>query len=109
MKKIIAIIVVVIVLGFLAYTFFGNKPAETNTLVSNKNSSVKVGADLLAALATLDTLKLDTDFFKDATFKRLINFSRDIPTQPKGRSNPFAPLGTVNSTNTSTSSPANTR
>jgi hypothetical protein len=94
MKKIIVLIVVIAVGGFLAYNFFGKSDEPETGLV--RNESVKVGADLLAALATLDTLRLDTDFFKDQTFRRLVNFSRDIPAQPKGRSNPFAPIGAAN-------------
>jgi hypothetical protein len=98
MKKTIITIIVIAILGFFGYTYFGGKPKTDNTLVSNKSASTKVGSELLAALATLDTLKMDTEFFKDATFKRLINFSKDIPMQPKGRSNPFAPIGgSVNS------------
>ena len=93
MKKILIFIIVAGVLGFLGYTFLGGTPKVENGLVSNKGTSIKVGADLLAALATLDTLKIDTEFFKDQTFRRLVNFSREIPVQPKGRSNPFAPIG----------------
>ncbi len=95
MKKSLLIIIVVVVVGILGYSLLG-KPDQTDGLVSNKTSSIKVGADLLAALATLDSLKIDTEFFKDPTFKRLVNFSKDIPVQPKGRSNPFAPLGSAN-------------
>jgi hypothetical protein len=96
MKKII-IIVIIVVLGFLAYSFLSKSDTpETGLVSSGGENGIKVGAGLLAALATLDTLKIDTDFFKDQTFKRLVNFSRDIPEQPKGRSNPFAPIGSSN-------------
>ena len=94
MKKILIIVIVVGIVGYFAFSFM-NKSEEPDTgLVRNNN--VTIGADLLAALATLDTLRLDTDFFKDQTFRRLVNFSRDIPVQPKGRSNPFAPIGGSN-------------
>lgn len=102
MKKIIIIIIVVAALGFFGYTYFGDKPEISNGLVSNKNDSLKVGSELLSVLATLGTLKIDTEFFKDATFLRLRKFSRDIPTQPKGRSNPFSPVGGVTNNATST-------
>ena len=96
MKKTLIIIVVIVILGGFAYKFFTKSAEDDASLVSNKDSSIKVGADLLAALATLDTLKLDTEFFKDITFKRLTKFSQDIPQQPKGRTNPFAPIGGAN-------------
>ena len=51
------------------------------------------GQDLLAALALLRTIRLDTSLFADPLFKSLSDWGKKIPPQPTGRRNPFAPLG----------------
>jgi hypothetical protein len=64
MKNTIIIIVVVIVLGFFGYTFLGKSPEQKDGLVSSaNNNSINVGAGLLAALGTIDTLKIDTESY----------------------------------------------
>lgn len=57
-----------------------------------------VGQDLLAALALLKTIQLDTSIFTDPIFKSLSDWGKKIPPQPVGRRNPFAPLGAKPST-----------
>lgn len=52
-----------------------------------------VGQDLLAALALLKTIQLDTSIFSDPLFKSLSDWGKKIPPQPVGRRNPFAPFG----------------
>ncbi len=52
-----------------------------------------MGQDLLAALALLKTIRLDTSMFTDPLFKSLSDWGKEIPSQPVGRRNPFAPLG----------------
>lgn len=104
MKNTIIVIIVILVLGFFGYNFLVKSPKQEDGLVSSaNNNSINVGAGLLAALGTIDTLKIDTEFFKDPTFRRLVNFSKEIPTQPKGRSNPFAPIGASDAGAVSTS------
>lgn len=56
-------------------------------------ADVIVGQDLLAALALLKTIQLDTSVFADPIFKSLSDWGKTIPPQPVGRRNPFAPLG----------------
>ncbi len=49
-----------------------------------------LGRDLLLALATLKSTKLDTSIFTDPVFLSLKDFGVDISAQPVGRRNPFA-------------------
>lgn len=93
MNKTLIIILVIVALAVLGFVFLNVSEEADTGLVSTRNVESQVGTELLAALATIDTLRIDTEFFKDPTFRRLVNFSRDIPLQPQGRSNPFAPIG----------------
>ncbi len=49
--------------------------------------------ELLATLGDLKTVKLINTLFADPLFVSLSDFGVQIPLQPKGRSNPFAPIG----------------
>lgn len=55
-------------------------------------ASPALGQELLAALALLKTISLDTAFFDDAAYRSLSDWSKVVPPQPVGRRNPFAPL-----------------
>lgn len=55
-------------------------------------SSVVLGQELLAALALLKTISLDTTFFSDDVFESLSDWGKIVSPQPVGRRNPFAPL-----------------
>ena len=57
------------------------------------SADAAVGQDLLAALALLRTIQLDTSIFSDPIFESLSDWGKTIPPQPIGRRNPFAPLG----------------
>lgn len=57
------------------------------------NADAALGGDLLAALALLRTIQLDTSVFTDPIFKNLSDWGKKIAPQPAGRRNPFAPLG----------------
>ena len=56
-------------------------------------ASAALGQDLLAALALLKTIRLDTSIFSDGVFASLSDWGKTITPQPVGRRNPFAPLG----------------
>ena len=60
---------------------------------ADANADVALGGDLLAALALLRTIQLDTSVFANPIFKSLSDWGKKIAPQPAWRRNPFAPLG----------------
>lgn len=50
-------------------------------------------AKVVEMLARLSSLKLDRAFFDSALFRSLQDFGVDVVAEPKGRPNPFAPIG----------------
>lgn len=104
-RNIIIIAIVVIILGLGAKFFFSGDttqeiglstttglPLLNNDMVTTEN--VGFGSDFLTALLNLKTLRLDDSVFRKESFKGLQDFSEDlIQTEPEGRPNPFAPIG----------------
>ena len=83
---------------FVIYGIFFKKEPEDEfalSVTAKNQTQTQVGAQILSALATLETLKLDIEFFNDPIFKGLKNFNKEPVPQPKGRNNPFAPIGTT--------------
>ena len=92
-NKALAAVVIVVVLGvggYFAYKSGGSDELLTSTATSTPTS--KVSRELLLTLSDLRSLTLDNSIFSDAAFMSLVDFRVDIPLQPVGRDNPFAPL-----------------
>jgi hypothetical protein len=51
------------------------------------------GAEILALLTEMKSIRLDEGLFSDPTFQSLQDTSVELNPEPKGRPNPFAPLG----------------
>ncbi|MBI5004619.1 MAG: hypothetical protein HZC04_00320 [Candidatus Lloydbacteria bacterium] len=51
------------------------------------------GREILAILLNLKSLKLDASIFNNSVFQSLTDFGQSIPERPRGRDNPFAPIG----------------
>lgn len=51
------------------------------------------GREILALLADLKSVRLDDSIFSDPAFQSLQDTSVELTAEPKGRPNPFAPLG----------------
>ena len=92
-KKII-IGVLVLILGFVAYSIFIKSDPEPEELL--KNSSPKqidaVGQEIIRTLSKIKSLDLDQSVFGDPIYLRLIDDTKDIPEPEVGRSNPFEPF-----------------
>lgn len=96
--KIILAVLVVGVLGFLAYSFLNKAPEAAVTTQGGLSSegvqeSGAVGQRLMATLETIRTLKLDKSIVASPAFTSLKDFSTEISPLPVGRDNPFAPPG----------------
>ncbi|MDP3965269.1 MAG: hypothetical protein Q8Q13_00525 [bacterium] len=80
-------------IGFFFYRVLGTPSAPPGvTELTDSAFNATLGAELLAALARLNSTKLDTSIFDDPVFNSLEDFGVDIAPQPIGRRNPFAPL-----------------
>lgn len=98
-KKII-ILVIVLVVGYLAYSMFFKKAEDSNTLISGSNGlggrniadTQVLGSQITQALIQIESLNLDGSIFNNPIFQSLIDKSQPINPQPAGRRNPFAPL-----------------
>lgn len=88
--------------AFLVYSqFFTADPAERKEVLSKISVAGGVSGttedamvtEFLLVLNRLKKIKVDSDFFNDPAFKYLKDFSVPLGSEPKGRPNPFAPLG----------------
>ena len=95
--KSIVTVTLLIVLGFLAYTFLFNPGEKTPILITEKpillQENVK-GKELLKILLSLNNIKLDDEIFSSPLFMNLQDMTITLPdVGGKGRKNPFAPIG----------------
>lgn len=91
----IILLIILIVLAFVAYRFFGKQDNLGNSSLVAETEQVKqsaIGQELLTALSKLRALTLDENFFKDPVFQSLNDFSVSIVSQAVGRNNPFSPI-----------------
>jgi hypothetical protein len=113
--KTILIWVGVIVILFFAYSYFFVKKDTTasgpSVLVVNKASVSDEERNMLQLLADMQSIRLDTSILQDNAFLNLQDFSVPLQDEPRGRTNPFAPIGNTGaaSVSQSTSSPSTTK
>lgn len=92
-KMLAGIVIGAIVLVGAYFAFFSGSGSST-LLSSNSGSSEtsKISQELLVTIGDLKAINLDTKIFSDPAYQSLVDFHVDIPLQPIGRDNPFAPL-----------------
>ena len=94
-KKIIIGIIGVIAL-FVVYVFLKPDAKDGVPIVSSSSTAggePEVNRDILALLTDLKSIKIDRTFFEAPTLRTLYDFSVPLIDEPKGRANPFAPIG----------------
>jgi hypothetical protein len=108
--KIFAIIVGVVAVGLLGYTFLGNSsptpaatPLSSSAMVPGAAPAALPGGMPSAmpgamntfsnALAGINGITLDTSIFSNAAYKALRDYPLTLGTAVIGRQNPFAPIG----------------
>ncbi|MBI2109172.1 MAG: hypothetical protein HYT93_03270 [Parcubacteria group bacterium] len=88
--------VVLLVVIFMAYSFFFKKDSNESPLIAestlSQNKESGVVEEFLVLLRTLNNLKLDAELFNDEVYRSLRDESVELVGQPRGRVNPFAPL-----------------
>lgn len=103
LKK-ISIIVVIVILAFIAYSYMisGNSKSSSGVTKQNVAGGTAVtpgsaaldgpGKDFVTQLLAIQNIKFNLDLFSDPVFLGLQDYSRDLVPQESGRPNPFAPL-----------------
>ncbi|OHA17489.1 MAG: hypothetical protein A3H57_00540 [Candidatus Taylorbacteria bacterium RIFCSPLOWO2_02_FULL_43_11] len=87
-----AVIFVLIFMGWFIF-FRGKEDDSVLTEVSADPIEKIIGRELLASLESMKGVSLDTSLFERDVFKSFQDFSVDVPQQPFGRRDPFAPIG----------------
>ncbi len=99
--KTIIISILVIIVAFIAYSFYLSGKKDTTTTVTKQaltTSSVQSsmdgpGKEFVTQLLAIQNIQFKLELFKDPVYIGLQDFSREIQPQAVGRPNPFAPLG----------------
>ena len=91
--KMLIIVVAVIVAAFIGYSLFFTGDTDDLALVFPQDvDQSQTGRDLLALFAELSVLNLNPAVLSNPVFVSLEDFSREIPSEPSGRTNPFVPI-----------------
>ena len=81
-----------VLIAALVYFMFFSGDAPNEAVVTTQNETDNVSRELIITLSNLNTIRLDGSIFTDPVFLSLSDFGVQIPLQPVGRRNPFAPL-----------------
>jgi len=93
-KNVVLIIGLVIVAAAGYYTFTREPSNDAAITVTAGTGTPIVGQELVIELNRLKSLRnLNTDILSDPIFISLTDFTQPVPSQPTGRLNPFAPVG----------------
>lgn len=88
-QKVIVALVVITAFGYVAFTTLtGDVPLEEGVSIISPQ-----GEEILILADKLETIDINTDLFSSPLFTSLVDISIPIIEEPKGRSNPFAPIG----------------
>ena len=80
------------VLLFLGYMVFLRDSVTTSTGSLTGATAEEETQALLDKIQRIQTYSADSPIFDNQSFKSLTSFQVDIPEEPTGRSNPFAPV-----------------
>ena len=93
--RISIISIVVLVILFAVYSLYFTDGEETSLIRDSASGTISADQrELLALLSSLESVELNDALFATPEFRSLIDWSRELPPESVGRSNPFAPLGT---------------
>jgi hypothetical protein len=88
LPEIIALVLIVAAAGYYFYTSSGSNNSGASFTVTDASSSV--GADVLNLLNQIQSLQINTTLFQSPVYQSLTDFTVQVPTEPIGKSNPFA-------------------
>jgi hypothetical protein len=91
-KKIIWGVVIVLAL-FVLYSIFFKKSPEPALTQASAAGTTAADEELIALLNQVKGIDLNSAIFSNELFLSLTNYSVELVPEPKGRTNPFAPIG----------------
>ena len=89
-KSTIVVIVIVIILAAVYFYEKGTSAPSSTGLVASQSDQT-IGAAELSLLGQVESLKVDPSLFQDPVYTGLQDYTRDVPSEPVGRPNPFVP------------------
>jgi hypothetical protein len=98
--KFLFLIGIVVIAGVAWFAMSGGTPSGDAVLTTTTPPSGAAGSaqrQLLSTLNDLRSIRLGAEILNDPAFLSLRDFGTDIITEPIGRRNPFAPLGSSSS------------
>lgn len=90
--KTIAVLIIIVVLGYFLYKQFGSNENDTTVVTETTDNVAAVGADIAILLAQINELQIDSELFTDVAYQNLTDISNVISPLPQGKKNPFAPF-----------------
>jgi hypothetical protein len=93
-NNIVIAVIALILLSVGGFYYISRGEQDDGALLVSEGAENGVDRELLATLLELKSLKFNDALFESNTFRSLKDFSREIPDEPAGRPNPFAPVGT---------------
>jgi len=95
-NKVILIVLVVVIVGFVWFGFLSDRQPTTTLLTSDVRSDASVAEqEILRILLDMRSIRLNSAIFENPAFASLQDFGRDIVPEPVGRTNPFAPTNSL--------------
>ncbi|MFA6459231.1 MAG: hypothetical protein WCV79_02435 [Candidatus Paceibacterota bacterium] len=86
-------IAIIIAVSVGIYYFFMKDPAvPENTSFEVQPEGELVGAQVLALLNQIESLRIDNTLFQSPAYQSLVDYTVPIPVLNVGRANPFAPI-----------------
>jgi len=86
-NKTAIVALVILILGFLAYSILFSSDQVEETVTSGENT------DILELSQELSNISFDQELFTSPGYMMLKDFSAELEAQPTGRSNPFGAIG----------------
>lgn len=91
----IVIVIVVLAVAFVIYSFFVKGDEGDDLLVSStaaQTPAAIVSNEIITALNQIESLRLSQEIFNDPVYLNLKDRSQVIPEEPIGKRNPFDPI-----------------
>jgi hypothetical protein len=106
-QKLIFALIIFVAAGFIIYNSFFN--SGSGALSSTATSTISTDGQNVVDLAyKINTISIDASLFSSPLFLNLTDFSSPLLSEPQGRPNPFAVIGTDVATQVVSISPAAT-
>lgn len=88
------LLIVLIVVGVIGYYMFSSSNGKEALVTTQVGAPGTIGQELVVEVNRLRALQnIDEKIFKDPAFISLQDYTQTVSSQPLGRSNPLAPIG----------------